>query len=148
MGLDVGTKRVGVAVSDPLGSMSFPRQVLPNDGTEALVARLVAFMDAEGVEAVVMGLPRTRDGADTALMHMIKNLAKRLHQAGGRPVDLHDESFSSDEAKSQARAAGVFGKKAKKDLDAHAAAVILDSYLAAARRNARPHELPDGPPGA
>ena len=129
IGLDIGEKRIGVAVSDPSGSVATPFAVLDavrvlGDGQELL--RVVEEYEAE---LVVAGLPLSLDGAESEQTARVRRAADRL--AGFLPIPLvfHDERLSSAQASRSMAAAGADSKKQRGNVDMVAATIILQGYL-------------------
>lgn len=140
LGVDVGTVRVGVAISDAGGTLAVPLQVLARDRRgEADLTGLVTLVSERGAVEVVVGLPRTlggrRGAAEAAVRAYAAALAQRLHPL---PVRLVDERLSTVTATRSLRAAGVDGRRARGVVDAAAAAVILQAALDAERSTGRP----------
>lgn len=119
MGIDYGTKRVGVALSDESGSMAFPHSVLPNDAT--LIPALTKLIEKESVEEVVIGHSVDAKGQENVLQQHIDEFTGTLTLAVGVPIHLEPEQYSTQEAlRTQGRT---------EKTDASAAAIILNSYL-------------------
>ena len=135
VGLDIGEKRIGVAVSDVTATLARPLSVLRPAGLEAdaldVVAREIARLAAEedGVRAIVVGLPRRLDGSPTPMTVRVEQFARRLESAVTVPVMLQDERLSSREAESRLAVRDKDWRSRKARLDAAAAAVILQDYL-------------------
>ncbi|XKT74604.1 MAG: Holliday junction resolvase RuvX [Patescibacteria group bacterium UBA2163] len=125
LGIDYGTKRVGVAVSDARGTMAFPKTVLSN--TSSLVDEVLALIEAEEVEGVVIGESKKLTGEENELMDAIRAFAASLQKKAAIPVFFEPEFYTSHEARRLA-SEGVRGK-GDGVVDAHAAAIILNSYL-------------------
>jgi putative Holliday junction resolvase len=123
IGIDYGTKRVGVAVSDDGGTVAFPRMTLPND--RMLMTILSDFITTENVGEIVVGESKGRHG-DNPVMKDIRFFAHELERATKLPVRYELEFATSVEAR---RLAEEAGKANPKLVDAEAAAVILNSYL-------------------
>lgn len=136
LGIDFGTKRLGLAVSDPEGRLAFPRPALERDARttrEALFAALVALIEAEGVGAVVVGLPLTLEGGESLTTRQARNFAESLGRRVSVPVHLVDERLSSAAAEEQLKEAGLCSRKSRKHLDSQAAVQILETWLAGRR---------------
>ncbi|MEP0545507.1 MAG: Holliday junction resolvase RuvX [Rhodothermales bacterium] len=127
--VDYGTKRVGLAMADPLRLFAQPLGTYPPD--EA-VERLRTLHRDEGIEALVVGWPLMADGEEGAATERVRPYFNRLRNAfPGVALVAWDERFSSARAKEAIRAAGA-GRKARRDkgrVDRAAAAVILQEYL-------------------
>ena len=135
VGLDIGERRIGVAISDATATLARPVAVLARAGSDADAVRLVAdeiarlASEEDGVASVVVGLPRRLDGTVNAMTPRVEAFAERLRAASGLPVVLQDERLSSREAESRLALREKDWRARKKKLDAAAAAVILQDYL-------------------
>lgn len=134
LAVDFGLKRVGLALSDPGGSMAFPRGTVPGPdagGRDALFAAILEVVACEGVERVVVGWPAPAQGRDSLTARQAANFAASLSRRLAVPVLLMDETLSSEEAMADLRQAGVKPSRRKAALDQQAAVLILRSFLAA-----------------
>ena len=122
--IDLGARRIGIAVSDS-GVVATPHSVLRNDGD--VVARVASLGRELEAEAFVVGLPKRAHAS--AAEQKFHDFAEALRQKTCKPVVLWDESLSTVEAMERLRAGGKSRRDAQKDIDMHAAAVILQSYL-------------------
>ncbi len=133
LGLDIGSVRVGVAVSDPAGTVASPVTVL--DGR--LLARdpreLVRLAEDYEADVLVVGLPLTLAGDEGPQAVEVRAVAERCAAALGLPLEFHDERNSSTEAKRAMRAAGLSEKEQRGSVDKVAAAIVLQSWLDARR---------------
>ena len=135
VGLDVGERRIGVAISDPSCTLARPVGVLQVralgaaaiDAVAADIARLEAGEDA--VVTIVVGLPRRLDGSPNGLTAPVEAFAAALGGRTGRAVVLQDERLTSVEAESRLAVFEKNWRVRKERLDAAAAAVILQDYL-------------------
>ena len=133
LGIDFGTKRVGLAISDPDGRLAFPRPAIERterSTREALFEALVGLIKAEGVAEVVVGLPLTLEGGESLTTRQARNFAESLARRVSCPVQLMDERLSSVAAEEQLKEAGLCSRKRKERLDSQAAVQILESWLA------------------
>ena len=124
LGIDYGTKRVGVALSDEGGSMGFPHAILPND--ERLLHTLVALIQKEKVGTVVIGDSRTLAGEKNPVAADAEAFAKMLSKEADVSCVFESEVFTSIEARRGPDGTYLGGTEA---IDASAAALILTSYL-------------------
>jgi putative Holliday junction resolvase len=124
LALDYGSARCGVAVSDPTGTLATPLEPVLRPGTKKGLQRLREVVAERGAERVVVGLPVSLRGSDSAQTTEVRQFADRLHAALDVPVELYDERFTT----SLAQQAG--GTAA---LDSRAAAVLLDEWLRVGR---------------
>jgi putative Holliday junction resolvase len=135
VGLDVGERRIGLAVSDPTRTLARPLGVVQTSGlaSDALdrvageIARLAA--EDDGVASLVVGLPRRLDGTANDMTPRVEAFATRLGDRTGLPIALQDERLSSREAESRLALREKDWRVRKQRIDAAAAAVILQDYL-------------------
>jgi putative holliday junction resolvase len=122
--IDLGARRIGIAVSDS-GVLATPHSVLRNEGD--VVAKIASLGSQLEADEFVVGIPRRAHAS--AAEQKFHEFAEALRQKTCKPVVLWDESLSTVEAMEQRRAGGKNRREAQKDIDMHAAAVILQSYL-------------------
>ena len=130
VGLDLGERRIGVAVSDPGGVLASPAEVVTRSGDRGVDhARLAALVEELGAELVVIGLPLSLSGrsgpAARAAAEEIAQLAERLPV----PVETIDERLTTVTAERSLRQAGVRGRDRRQVIDKAAAAVLLQTWL-------------------
>jgi putative Holliday junction resolvase len=134
LGLDLGEKRIGVALSDAQGIVTRPVEVIfrrsKREDFEA-IDRLVRKWD---VERVVIGLPLTSENEIGPQARRVKRYARELGRALSVPIDFVDERYSTVDALDVLRTAGHSRKKQRERVDAVAAAILLESYLDTIRR--------------
>lgn len=138
MGLDVGERRIGIALSDPTGSLASPLPTLTRRrGKRAPIQQLADLAAAHGVTALVVGLPLNLAGEETDWTREVRSVGRALAQRTGLPVDFVDERMTSVRAERQIRGSGLpRGERERKDrIDAAAATLILQAWLD--RRRAR-----------
>ena len=132
VGVDVGLRRIGLALSDATGLLASPWQTLAATGRpEAdadLIVSAVAAVD-DPLQAIVLGHPRKLDGSATHLTAHVEALAAALRTRVSVPVVLQDERLTSHEAESRLAEREKNWRKRKDKLDAAAAAVMLQDYL-------------------
>lgn len=119
LGIDFGTKRIGVALSDAHGSIAFPHSVVTN--TKTAVDEITLIAQKEGVSVVVVGESKDFSGVPNVVMEKIIPFAQALEKQSGLPVIFEPEFLSSQQA-------STFQGEHDK-LDASAAAIILQAYL-------------------
>lgn len=119
MGIDYGTKHIGIALSDQEGTMAFPFEVLAHDG--AAIKNIGCIVREREVKKIIVGLPLNLDGSPTDATAGAREFAKTLNRELEIPVDFADEIYTSQQA------ARIQGKK--ESIDASSAALILDQYL-------------------
>jgi putative holliday junction resolvase len=128
LGLDVGSVRVGVALSDPLGLTAQPLEVIDRKKSDPF-ARIAALVDEHGVQTIVVGKPLTLSGAEGQAVHDVDAFVKRLQRSVTVPVEGWDERLSTAQAQRVMIAGGARREKRKQAIDKVAAALILQSYL-------------------
>ncbi len=128
LGIDYGSVRVGLALSDEGGTMGFPHKVLQN--TSHLIEEVVALIARENVEAIVMGDSRTLQGGENPIAGDARAFGARIGAATGKPVAYESEVFTSAEARRSPHKVGKSRSPKSHDaVDASAAAIILTAYL-------------------
>lgn len=128
LAIDHGTKKIGLAFSDELEILASPFEVWPQE-EERTLDRLARLCREEGVQALAVGLPRHKDGAESATAPAARAFGEALAARTGLPLRLVNEHLSSAEAGRWLRERGVKPEKRKRLLDAAAAAVILSELL-------------------
>ena len=134
IGLDVGERRIGVAVSDPTGTLARPVRALrttglDGDALQISLTEILRLTADDPLEAIVVGLPRRLDGSPNEMTPRIERFAARLRERAGLAVILQDERLTSVEAESRLAGREKHWRARKEQLDAAAAAVILQDYL-------------------
>jgi len=129
LGLDLGKKRIGLAISDEDARFAFPAGTLMSAGPKADLSAICAWIEERGVEHVVVGLPRHMDGRRGPEAEAAEAFALALSRRAGIPVGTLDERWTSVEAERVLRAQGKRGKKLKARVDEVAASIILRTYL-------------------
>jgi putative Holliday junction resolvase len=131
--IDLGTRRIGVAVTDGLGLTAQPLEIIPRRGGQRDLDAIAALVRTHGVGRIVVGLPLAPDGEPGRAAKSAEAFAARLREAIGIPVELVDESFSTVEAEEVLLAADVSRARRREVIDKMAAAVILRRWLDAQR---------------
>lgn len=138
LGVDLGTRRVGLALSDSEGRIATPLEVLERTGSEAQDHAAIAEVVAErNVAVVVVGLPISLDGSMGPAARAARAEIARLAPAVGVPVETCDERFSTAAAEQHLDMGEVRGSKRRQVVDMVAAAVLLQSWLDARRHEPR-----------
>ncbi len=132
LALDLGERRIGVAVSDALGVVARPLEIFTRTSRKADFAHIGALVATHHIDVVIVGLPFNMDGSEGRQAAWVRDYSAALAQTLAVPVEFWDERLTSEEAEDILRARGAShrGKStAKGTVDAVAAAVILQSYL-------------------
>lgn len=134
MAIDYGDARTGVAISDLLCSIVGTTTVVPSRNTEKAIADIVRLAQENEVRQIVVGLPKNMDGTEGARAELCREFAAKLQEATGLEVAMWDERRTTVEAHNILSQHNYHGKKRKNTVDAVAASLILEGYLAYLRR--------------
>ena len=132
LGIDFGERRIGLALSDPTGTLASPLPTLKRRaGKRPPLATLMGIVESNQVEALVFGLPLTLRGEESDWTHQIRKVGADLSRRTGVPVYFVDERFTSVRAERAIRSLGLPKKKReeKERVDAAAAVLILQGWL-------------------
>jgi putative Holliday junction resolvase len=130
MGIDYGDARTGIAISDLLCSIVGSTTVIHSRNNDKTVDQIKALVAQHDVGELVMGLPKNMDGTEGPRAELCREFAARLQQETGLPVKLWDERRTTVEAHNILSEHNYHGKKRKNTVDAVAASLILEGYLA------------------
>jgi len=129
LGLDLGERRVGVALSDPLGIIAQGRETMTRVGRRKDLLALAALVRDEDIQQVVIGLPLRLDGTAGPAAEEARRFAADLESVLDVPVDLWDERLTTVEVERVMTDAGVRRRKRRDHVDRLAAVLILQSWL-------------------
>ena len=136
VGIDYGNRRVGLAISDATAMLARPWQVVTTDepdpqNSAAMIADLMPRLvnDEDGLDGIVVGLPRRLDGTENAQTPKARLFGEALEVITGLPVIFQDERLTSVEAEAQLAEREKDWKKRKLQIDAVAAAIMLQDFL-------------------
>jgi len=138
MALDVGEKRIGVALSDPEGILASPHRIIDSAGIEADVALVLAIAEEHEAGRIVVGLPVSLDGQEHGQAAKIREFAAGLAARSPLPLVFQDERYSTVTADNLRRESGKRRGRQRQHLDDAAAAVFLQEYLDQQRDIAHP----------
>lgn len=136
LALDVGERRIGVAVSDPLGIIARTLGVVQRKTDAAAIAQLAALVDEHDARMVVVGLPRSMSGEIGRQAREVLDFAAQLEAVIDVPIEMWDERLSTVTAARVMTERGQSAREQRQTIDAVAAAVILQDYLDAQRARA------------
>ncbi|HET56766.1 MAG TPA: Holliday junction resolvase RuvX [Ignavibacteria bacterium] len=129
LAIDFGTKRIGLAITDPLKMFAIPFDTLPNN--ISTITAIVKIINEKNVKQIILGYPIKESGEETSISPLINKFKKELENKTGIQIQLVDERYSSNIA-SKRILESVKSKKKRRDkslIDKNAAAVILEDYL-------------------
>jgi len=129
LGVDLGEKRIGMAVSDPGASIAFPAGFVVSQGRVRDVAALREVVEERGIVRIVVGLPIHLDGRASPGSQSARSFAEALGDATGVPVDVLDERWTSQAAELSLSESKGGRKKRREAVDAVAATLLLRTYL-------------------
>ena len=130
MSVDLGKARTGIAVSDKGEGFAFPKTVINEYNTEKLVQKISDWAKQLCAEEIVVGLPKNMDGSLGWRAEECSEIAEKIKAATSLPVVLWDERCTTVSAHTALNFTDTRGKKRKEVVDAVAAVIILEDYLA------------------
>ncbi len=136
MALDLGAKRIGVAVSDELGITARPLPVIERRSWKDLVRRVAEIVELYDARGLVVGLPLNMNGSEGPGAAEARRLAENFRRSLNVPIYLQDERLTSVEAASILNASGSDTNELSRRIDSESAAVILTDFLASAAHGA------------
>jgi putative Holliday junction resolvase len=128
LAIDLGSKRVGLAMTDPLRMIASPFKTLHYRSDKQLITEVLAIAEANAVETVVIGLPLNENSTDSEGSKRSRSFAAKLNRKGFDTV-LWDERYTSRDAEETLRRCGLDRRKALDKIDSIAASYILEDYL-------------------
>jgi putative holliday junction resolvase len=125
LAVDFGEKRIGLATGDFPGGLATPRSTLARCADQKAAREIARFCREEEIGMLLVGVPRSPEGKESAIVPRIRSFAEKLALATLLPVELYEETLTSDEAARRLR-----GRRSRGGVDAEAAAVLLEDWLA------------------
>lgn len=129
LAIDHGTKRMGIAVSDPSGTIAHPLEFIPAEPFAGFLGRLKEILREKEVELVLIGMPRNMDGSYGPAAEKVREFVLVLKEAITIPIQTWDERLTSAQANRFLLQADVRRKDRKEKVDKAAAAILLQSFL-------------------
>lgn len=129
MSLDIGSKTIGLAISDESQTIASPLEIINRVGFAKDMVKLQALLDKHQIVGLVVGLPLLDDGQEGVQCEKIRKVMKRIDDVLGLPFVFWDESHSSSAAEAAMLAADMSREKRGKAIDKLAAAYFLQGYL-------------------
>lgn len=130
MGVDYGDARTGIAISDLLCSIVGTTTVIHSRNADKTIAQILELIKKNDVGEIAVGLPKNMDGSEGPRAQLCREFAQQLEEAASLPVKLWDERRTTVEAHQILSEHNYHGKKRKDTVDAVAASLILEGYLA------------------
>lgn len=128
LAIDYGEKRLGLAMSDPLGITAQPFDVIENDGKE--IEKISDIVNKNEIKKIIVGLPINMSGTCGGAVNKVMSFVNKLKEKVNVEIDTFDERLSTWEANNRMHELGMPRKKKKKNIDKLAATIILETYLA------------------
>lgn len=129
LAIDYGSARIGLALSDPTGTLARPLPFVPAKGDAKLARELAAVAQKEQAEKILLGLPRNMDGTLGEAAAKVQAFATALGAATKIPIQLVDERLTTVQASRQLHEAGRDSRAQRSRIDSEAAAVLLQGWL-------------------
>jgi putative Holliday junction resolvase len=129
LAVDPGSRRVGVAVSDPSGTIAQALVTVPAEPHDTLAARLAGIAQEQDAGRIVVGLPRRLDGSEGPEAKSARSLADQLRLTARLPVELVDERLTTAQAERAMIEAGTRRRRRRESIDQVAATLLLQSHL-------------------
>ena len=129
LGLDIGDKRIGVALSDPEGILASPFTIIDRRDDTTDIEAIIDIVNQQRVKQIIVGLPLAMDGSMGRQAEKVKSFAQKLSSHTEVPVEFRDERLTTVSAKRLMQSAGRKKSRKKARDDAIAAALILQGYL-------------------
>ncbi len=129
LAIDYGMARTGIALSDPTGLIASPYQVIPSRNYEKLLLAMEETLKETNPDKVILGYPGRTDGAKSEMCERVERFQGELKNRFGIEAELVDEKYTTVIASQMLHAGGIKSKEQRKNIDAAAAAVLLQGYL-------------------
>ena len=129
LGVDYGTRRIGLALSDPTGTLASPLPFLENNGNEKVAAQLKELVRIQGIETVVVGLPRNMDGTYGPSAQRVREFITQIQPQIPAKIIPQDERLTTSQASKDLAQMGLNQKDLRKKVDSSSAALILQQFL-------------------
>ena len=129
LGIDFGTRRIGLALSDPTGTLASPLPFLENAGPETVCAKIKELIQAQGIETIVIGLPRNMDGSYGPSAQKVRDFITQIQPHLPAKIIPQDERLTTAQASKDLAQMGMNQKELRKKADSSSAALILQQFL-------------------
>ena len=129
IGLDIGDKRIGVAMSDPEGILASPLATISRDSDDIAISAILELVSRHNVQRIVIGFPYSLDGNVGSQANKVMDFIKRLSKCTEADIKVQDERLSTKATENLLIEAGIKNSRRKERLDAATAAYILQGYL-------------------
>jgi putative Holliday junction resolvase len=129
LGIDYGTVRIGLALSDPTGTLASPLQFLENQSPQQVTTALSELIQTHQIAGLVIGLPRNMDGTYGPSAQKVRDFIGQIQKSISLPITPIDERLTTAQASKQLSCIGLNQKQLRKKVDSSSACLILQQYL-------------------
>ena len=129
LGIDYGTVRIGLALSDPTGTLASPLPFLPNQSPHQVTQALSELIQTHQITTLIIGLPRNMDGTYGPSAQKVRDFISQIQKDILLPITPIDERLTTAQASKQLAGIGLSQKELRKKVDSSAACLILQQYL-------------------
>jgi putative Holliday junction resolvase len=129
LGIDFGTRRIGLALSDPTGTLASPLPFLENTSLKEVVAKFQELVESHGVKTIVIGLPRNMDGSYGPSAQKVREFIAQIQPHIPAEIISQDERLTTVQASRNLSQMGLTQKELRKKVDSSSAALILQQFL-------------------
>jgi putative Holliday junction resolvase len=129
LGIDYGTDRIGLALSDPIGILATPLPFLDNKSPQQVISAMSALIETHQITGLVIGMPRNMDGTYGPSAQKVKDFIDEMKKCISIPIQPIDERLTTAQASKQLSGIGLNQKQLRKRVDSSSASLILQQYL-------------------
>jgi len=129
LGIDYGTVRIGLALSDPTGILATPLPFLDNNSPSQVISAMTALIETHQITGLVIGMPRNMDGTYGPSAQKVRDFIAQIQQSISLPITPIDERLTTAQASKQLSSIGLNQKQLRKKVDSSSASLILQQYL-------------------
>ena len=129
LGIDYGTVRIGLALSDPTGTLASPLPFLENQSPKQVIAAITALIETHQITGLVIGMPRNMDGTYGPSAQKVKDFIAEMKKDISLPIQPIDERLTTAQASKQLSGIGLNQKQLRKKVASSSASLILQQYL-------------------
>jgi putative Holliday junction resolvase len=129
LGIDYGTVRIGLALSDPTGTLASPLPFLENQSPQQVTTALSELIQTHQIAGLVIGLPRNMDGTYGPSAQKVRDFIGQIQKSISLPITPIDERLTTTQASKQLSGMGLNQKQLRKKVDSSSASLILQQYL-------------------
>ena len=129
LGIDYGTVRIGLALSDPTGILASPLPFLENQSPQQVISTMTALIETHQITGLVIGIPRNMDGTYGPSAQKVRDFIAQIQKSISLPITAIDERLTTAQASKQLSGIGLNQKQLRKKVDSSSASLILQQYL-------------------